>query len=329
MTTAASPPTLARRPAPPAFDRRRHPYWLAVLVFIVLFGVNVALQPRFIEPGSIVSNLTSYLPLMILAVGQTYVVLGGSVDLSIGSVVSLVNVVTVTSVERFGGTPTAVALGILLGLAVGLAAGALNGLAVGVFGLQPIVATFATSIIFGGLALYVMPQAGGSIPDFYFQTYAGTLAGVPVPLLILAALIAGNALLARTSFYTYLLALGGNRQGAFQTGLPVVGVQVRSHILTGACAALASLCILGETASGDPLLGPAFTLSSVSAVVLGGTPLSGGAGSIVGSLLGGATLGLINSVIFFSRLPYYLQPLVQGLIILLALAGGVLVSRKR
>jgi len=312
-----------------SLNLRRYPYWLAGAVFIALFSINVCLQPRFIEWGSIQSNLTTYLPLIILTTGQTYVVLGGSVDLSIGAIVSLVNVLGVRSIEYLGGSPTAILEGIGLSLAVGLGAGFLNGIAVGLLRLQPIVATFATSIVFSGLALYVMPQAGGTLPDSYFQTYSGSILWLPVPLLILIVTLVATTLVSKSRFYTYLLATGGNGQAAFQTGLPIKTIRVQSHIIAGLAAAVASLCILGETGSGDPLLGPAFTLSTVSGVVLGGTALSGGFGSITGSVLGAATLGLINSLIFFSKLPYYLQPLVQGVIILAALAGGVFVSRKQ
>jgi ribose transport system permease protein len=310
-------------------NARKHPYWLACIVFVVLFGVNVALQSGFIQWSSIQSNITSYLPLMILAIGQTYVILGGSVDLSIGAIVSLVNVVTVRVIEMYGGSVLGVLMGMGLGLLAGLGAGLLNGFAVGWLRLQPIVATFATSIIFGGLALYVMPQAGGALPDFYSEIYSNDFLGVPVPILILIFVLVLTTIISKTRFYTHLLATGGNSQAAYQTGLPVISIRIRSHAITGIAAAVATFCILGETASGDPLLGPAFTLSSVSAVVLGGTALSGGFGSIAGSVIGAATLGLINSLIFFSQLVYYLQPLVQGLIILAALAGGVFVSRRK
>src|SRR6476620_8765844 len=158
-------------------NARKHPYWLAGLVFVVLFGVNVALQSGFIQWSSIQSNSTSDLPLIILAIVQTCVILGGSVDLSMGAIVSLVNVITVRVIEVSGGSVSGVLMGLGLGLLAGLGAGLLNGLAVGLLRLQPIVATFATSIIFGGLSLYVMPQAGGALPDFYAGIYSNDFLG--------------------------------------------------------------------------------------------------------------------------------------------------------
>jgi len=307
---------------------RRLPWALPAALFVVLCLVNALLQPSFLKPAVMVSNLGTFLPLAIIAVGQTYVILGGSIDLSLGAIVSLVNVVVVGVVEATGAFVWTLPAGIAAGLAVGAVCGTLNGVVLGVLRLQPIVTTFASSIVFGGVALWVRPEAGGALPDVYFELYAGTVLGVATPLLVLALVLATTALLSRTRFYTYLLATGGGQQAAFQTGLPVRGVRVASHALAGLFAALAALCVLGETAAGDPLMGQAFTLTSVSAVVLGCTSLSGGAGTVAGSVLGAVVIGLINNVIFFAKLPFVYQSMVQGLIILAALAGGVLVTRR-
>ncbi len=308
---------------------RRVPWALPAALFLILAAVNAILQPSFVKPAVVVSNLGTFLPLAIISVGQTYVILGGSIDLSLGAIVSLVNVVVVGVVEGMGASPWALTVGIVAGLGTGLTCGTLNGLVLGVLRLQPIVTTFATSIVFGGLAIWVLPQAGGSLPDAYFEAYSGSVLGVfPTPVLILLAVLGLAALLSRTRFYTYLLATGGGLQAAFQTGLPVPRVKIASHVLAGLLASVAALCVLGETAAGDPLMGQAFTLTSVSAVVLGCTSLSGGAGTVVGSVLGAIMIGLINNVIFFAKLPFVYQSMVQGLIILAALAGGVLVTRR-
>ena len=132
------------------------------------------------------------------------------------------------------------------------------------------------------------------------------------------------AWVARTGFHTHLTAVGANRQGTYQTGLPVAPIRIVSHLMAGGMAAVAALCILGVTGAGDPLMGQAFTLGSVSAVVLGGIALSGGWGHV----LGGAILGFINNIIFFANIPYQFQSIVQGVIILAVLAAGIFVSRK-
>ncbi|HET8729033.1 MAG TPA: ABC transporter permease [Alphaproteobacteria bacterium] len=314
--------------APARFELRRHPWLLSVAFFLLLCAVNVALQPSFLRPMVMMSNVSTFLPLVLVAIGQTYVVLAGDIDLSVGTIISLVNVVVVTAIEALGGSGAAILGGILIGCLTGVAAGVFNGVCVAVLRFQPIVTTFATGIIFAGLALWVLPQAGTPAPEAYWRTYAEPFLGLRLVVWLLAAAVVFVLVIARTRYYRSLLATGGNIQAAFQTGLPVIRIRIAGYALSGLFAAFAALCLVGETASGDPLLGGAFTLSSVSAVVLGGTALSGGIGGAIGSVFGAMILGLINNVIFFAGLPFEFQGLVQGLIVLVALAGGVFVSRR-
>lgn len=312
----------------PRRDLRRHRWLLALVFLVILFGINALLQPELLSSDVLMSNLTSFLPLILVAIGQTYVVLAGDIDLSAGAVIALVNVSVVTLVESLGGDSSAVLIAIPAGLGIGLVCGLLNGVCVAVFRFQPLVTTFATSIIFGGAALWVLPQAGGMVPESYWRTYSGSIAGLRVTLLILLAACALAIILARSVWYRRLLATGGNLVAAYQTGLPVAWLRLSAYVVSAVMASIAALCLVGETASADPLLGPSFTLSSVSAVVLGGTALAGGSGGVLGSILGALILGLVNNVVFFADLPYAMQDLVKGLIILAALAGGVLVSRR-
>jgi ribose transport system permease protein len=304
--------------------------WLMTLATLTCLVVtNVILQPNFLQPAVVQSNLTTFLPLILVAVGQTYVVLAGDVDLSVGAIAALVNVVTVSVIAAMGGTGLlAVFAGLGAGMATGLLCGAINGGLVAYCRLQPIVTTFATGIIFSALALAVLPQAGLGVPEVYWKTYGGAIASVPFVLVVLLSAIVVIVFVAARPFQAHLLAVGGNRAGAFQTGLPTLAIRIKAFMLSGVFSATAALCLTGETASGDPLLGQSLALSSVSAVVLGGTALSGGFGGPLGSVLGAFVLGMIGNVIFFAGLPFAYQTLVQGLIVLAALAGGVLMTRR-
>jgi len=307
----------------------RHPYLMAMIVFLVLCVVNAILQPTFLRFGVATSNVAAFLPMALVAIGQTYVVLASDIDLSAGAIVSVVNVVVVSIIEGMGGTGASVAVGLALGIAVGLICGAINGLCVAYLRFQPIVTTFATGIVFAGFALWVLPEAGKQVPPEFYLAYAGAVLGVPTVLWILVAAIAFAAIVARTRFYQALRATGGNMQAAYQTGVPVARVRLGAYMLSGLFSACAGLALVGETASGDPLIGGALTLASVTAVVLGGTALSGCTGGVAGSILGAFILGMINNVIFFAQLPFEWQGLIQGLIILAALAGGVVMARGR
>ncbi|MCP4692128.1 MAG: ABC transporter permease [Desulfobacterales bacterium] len=306
----------------------RRPYLPAIAVCALLFILNGVLQPRTLRPESIVGDITTYLPMILLAVGQTYVVFVGDIDLSVGSIISLVNVVTVSVMAAMGDGVGAILAGVSAGMLVGALCGAFNGFFVAVLRFQPIVATFAAGIVFAGLALWVLPSAGLPTPDAYWETYGENLAGVPFVLWVLAGIAAVVGLIANLVFQRSLLAVGGHRESAYQSGLPVARLRVRAYILCGAFAALAALCLTGDTGSGDPLLGAKSTLGSVAAVVLGGTALSGGRGSAVGSIFGAVILGLAGSFVFFAGVPFEYQNLVQGLIVLGALAGGVAAARR-
>jgi ribose transport system permease protein len=306
----------------------RRPWLLAAAVFIALSVVNAALQPTFLTVSVAASNLSAFLPLILLAIGQTYVILGSDIDLSNGGIVSLVNVAVVELIERFGQSGGSYAIGVAVGLAIGVLGGVLNGFCVAYLRFQPIVTTFATSVIFVGLALWVLPQAGGQVPPEFYNVYSGDTLAVPNVLIMLIAAMVLTTVIAHTRLYQALRAIGGNMQAAFYAGVPVARVRLAAYVFSGFFAALCGLALVGETASGDPLIGGALTLSSVTAVVLGGTSLSGCVGSVTGSILGGLILGLINNVIFFAHVPFEWQGLIQGAIILAALSGGVAMARR-
>ena len=312
-----------------ALSTRRRPYLLAMVVFLVLCVINTILQPSFLRFGVAASNVAAFLPMALVAIGQTYVVLASDIDLSAGTIVSLVNVVVVSIIDGMGGSGASIALGLAVGLTLGLVAGLFNGLCVAVLRFQPIVATFASGIVFAGIALWILPEAGKQVPPVVYEAYAGAILGVPAVVLILLAAMGVAAFVARTPFYYALRATGGNMQAAYQSGVPVARVRIGAYTMSGLFSALAAFALVGETASGDPLIGGALTLSSVTAVVLGGTALKGCIGGAAGSILGAFILGLINNVIFFAQLPFEWQGLIQGVIILAALAGGVVMARGR
>jgi ribose transport system permease protein len=309
-------------------DLTRRPYLPAIAVSLLLFILNGFLQPKTLRLVAIVADISTYLPLILLAVGQTYVVLASDIDLSVGSIISLANVVTVSVMAALGGSHGAIIAGILVGMLVGIMCGAFNGFCVAVLRFQPIVSTFASGIIFAGIALWILPQAGLAAPDAYWETYGDNLVGIPFVLWILAAMAVTVALIANLVLSRSLLAVGGNIQSAYRSGLPVPRLRISAYILCGLFSAISALCLTGDTASGDPLLGAKMTLGSVAAVVLGGTALSGGRGNPLGSIFGAVILGLIGSVVFFAGVPFEYQNLVQGLIVLAALAGGVTVARR-
>lgn len=326
MSTAASSAPAGHGGFKRALER--FPFVPALLILVALLALNGYFSPNSLSFRALTGLISTYLALMMLAVAQTYVVYAGDIDLSAGAIVSLVNVVIVVLMERLGGSGLSVFAALAVGLATGLACGIVNGVMVAALRLQAIVATFATSIFFTGLALYVLPVAGTPAPATFWRTYGGRIFEVPFVLYVVALLALVLFMAARTRLATQLLAVGDDSQAAFQSGLPVTAIRIKGYALCGVFAALAAFCITGDTASGDPLVGGKMTLFSVAAVVLGGSALSGGYGTMVGSVIGALIIGLINSLVYFVGTPSEWQNLVQGLAILVALTAGIVVGRR-
>ncbi len=319
---------------PPAKQNRlralflRYPFLPALVIMAVLLAANGLFSPNSVSFRGLTGLVSTYLALMILSVAQTYVVYAADIDLSVGAIVSLVNVSIIMLMQAWGGEPMTV-LGVLaVGTLLGAACGLINGFVVAVLRLQAIVATFATGIFFTGFALYVLPVAGTPAPRAFWRTYGGRVLEVPFVLWALVGTAVLLFLIARTRLALQLLAVGDNAQSAYQSGLPVTLIRLKGYVLCGVFSAFAAFCVTGDTASGDPLVGGKMTLYSVAAVVLGGSALSGGFGTVTGSLFGALIIGLINALVYFVGTPSEWQNFVQGLAILVALLLGVLISRR-
>lgn len=299
----------------------RYPFLFALLLLIIAIVLNVILQPNLLETRVMNGNIRTFLPLIILTVGQTIVIIGGGIDLSVGSMVSLVTAVLVTNMSPEAG-PGQILLVVALGCAVGMAAGALNGVGVALLRLPPIVTTYATSFIFSGLALWILPRPGGSMPDALARWYrTATPLGIPLGIWIAILLVLVWYVVRNTKYGNNLFAVGGNAQAAYATAVPVTRVIFSTYVIAGLMAAFAALALTLGTSSGDPRIGDAMTLDSIVAVVLGGTRLSGGQGGVAGSIMGVIILGLIRNIISFADVPSWYQTLVDALIIIIALAG--------
>jgi len=306
----------------------RHPYLFALLLLIVALGVNLYLQPNLLNRRVLSGNLRIFLPLMLLAAGQAIVVIGGGIDLSVGAMVSMVNTILVTLITRESGT-SEILTGILAALGAGMAAGLVNGLCVAYLRLQPIVTTYATSFIFSGVALWILPRPGGLLPSSMTELYRATPLALPLSLWI--AVLTGVIWVGvrRTRFARFLFAVGGDPEAAYATGIPVSLMRLSTYVIAGLMSSVSALALTLNTGTGDPRIGDAMTLTSIVAVVLGGTRLSGGQGGVIGTLMGAVVLGTIRNIISFANVPTWSQTLVDALIIVGALAGPGLIRLIR
>lgn len=306
----------------------RHPYLFALLLLLVGLGVNYYFHPNLFDTRVLSGNMRIFFPLMLISAGQAVVIIGGGIDLSVGAMVSMVNAILVTLITRDAAAGDILS-GALVAIAAGMAAGTLNGLCVALLRLQPIVTTYATSFIFAGVALWVLPRPGGLLPAELTGAYRANPLSIPLTLWLAVALGVAWVALRRTRFSRFLYAVGGDPEAAYATGVRVSLIRLSTYIIAGLMAALAAMALTLNTGTGDPRIGDGMTLPSIVAVVLGGTRLSGGQGGVIGTLIGVVILGIIRNIISFANVPTWWQTLVDASIIVAALAGPGLVRLIR
>ncbi len=304
----------------------KNSFLFALILLGVVVLINYSFQDNLFEPRVLNRNLRNFLPLIILVIGQAIVIIGGGIDLSVGAMVSMCNAIFVTLITSES-TGTEIATAVVIMCLAGCAAGAFNGIAVAYLRLQPIVTTYATSFIYAGIALYILPRPGGDVPRELSNAYRQPIAGgdIPVAFLVMGILVLIWWLARETRFGQYLYATGDDPNSAYTTGIPVSFVKFSTYVIAGLFSALAALALTLSIGSGSPRIGDAMTLDSIVAVVLGGTRLRGGQGGIFGAMLGVIILGVVRNIISFADVPTWSQTLVDALIILGALAtsGGL------
>ncbi len=315
---------------------------ILVLVVIVLMAiVNTAAHGAFLRPGNIVQVLRQITYNCILGVGQTFVIITAGIDLSIGSLVSLTGVVMalVANSLHIGGLPLLIVT-LLAGLAVGAAAGWVNAIPVVKLNLPPFITTFAmlevtlglSYIISGGRPVAVTSNAFAGVGYGSFLggvTKALHLPSIPTPVIwMIAVIVIASVLLNRTRFGRYVFALGGNEEAARLAGVNVGRVKTLVYVISGMCAAVVGFLYMALFSSGSPQTGTGDELlEAIAAVVVGGTSLMGGQGSIVGTFFGALLIGLLYNAMNLIHVDSYLQKVVLGVVILLAVVLDEL--RKR
>lgn len=298
--------------------------YTTLLLLIAALSVNIALQPNFFSTYGLSSTFATLLPPALIAVAQTFVVLTGGIDLSIGASVTLA---AVTAVVIMDGKPEMVTPALLAAIGVGMTCGLVNGLVVALLRLQPIIATFALSFVYSGLALLVLPKPGGAVAPNLISAYRATHFGVPATLWALLTVIVAWILLKRTRLVRHIFAIGGDSEAAYASLVPVTRVRILTYVLAGFFAGLAAIALSMNAGAGDPFLGTELALTSVAAVVIGGAALKGGRGGAIGSIIGAVILVLIGNIISFADVPTTYRQLTSGVIIIAALALSSLTSK--
>jgi ribose transport system permease protein len=308
----------------------RHPYLLTLVIFLFALLVNLYFQKSILQLDTINNNLRVFLPLILLAAGQSIVILTGGIDISVGAIVSIVSALLATRVG-LEGTTSQTLLWFGIALLVGIIAGCINGFFISYLRLQPIITTYATSFLYGGLALFILPQPGGGIPADVANVYrTGNPMGLHWAFYVIPVFVLLWVLIRQTRYGRYLFAVGGKAQAAYETAVPVNQVIFSTYVISGFMAALSGICIILLTGSGNPQIGDPMTLQAITAVVIGGTAMSGGVGGVAGPIMGAITLGVIKNIISFANIDTWWQTFVNAMIIVTALAApGIILLFRR
>ncbi|MFR7443315.1 MAG: ABC transporter permease [Sellimonas intestinalis] len=295
------------------------------VMFIIAIGLTL-LTPKFMTVNNVISVLRQISNNVFLALGMTMVIILGRIDLSVGSIVAMSGTLTVGFMVN-NGLPmaAAIAAGLLLGAVVGL----VNGIIVATFKVPAFIVTLATMNIAKGIAyIYSKGQSTRITDDSFAMLGTGYLFGIiPLPVAYMILLIVVFAiLLGKTKFGTYIYAVGGNRESARLSGVPIKKIEILVFTITGVLAAFAGIVLASRMYSGQPSIRPKATKwMQIAACVLGGVSMSGGVGRISGTVFGAIVIGIISNGLNLMGVSSFWQLVVRRLIIL---AAVILDSRK-
>jgi ribose/xylose/arabinose/galactoside ABC-type transport system permease subunit len=302
---------------------RRAKEYALVAVTLAVAVVFAAIAPGFFSVQNLVNIALSIAVTGILAVGMTAVMVTGGIDLSVGSVVALSGVAAAIGAAH-GGSPLLV--GAVLALGVGLLTGVVNGTLVAYLRVPAFIATLAMLTAARGVAFLVSGgQSHGDLPDSFGWLGRTVVLGVPTPVIVMAAVMAGGAfLLKRTVFGRHVYAIGGNTEAAWLAGINTRRAIWTVYVLNGLLVGIGGLTLASRLGAGVPNAGVQYELDVIAACVVGGTSLTGGRGTIAGTLWGTVFIGVLTNGLNLANVDPYVQKIALGVVIVIAVVGDQL-----
>ena len=288
-----------------------------VALFIVLLLLNIASNPQTFGLEQLPVTIGFAAPIVLVAFATTPSLLMGSggIDLSVGPVMGLVNVVIIYQlVERFDVKSPFILIPAALG--IGVAAGLINGIIVAFIRIQPIVATLGTYLVYVGLTVLIAPTPGGQAPE-WLATLAGTFSFVPI---VVALLIWWG--FRHLPFYEHLMAYGGDERAVYTSGINVKSIRIGAFAFGGLFAGLGGLSLSAVLGSADPTVGANYTLLGIAAAALGGISLAGGRGGMLRALLGALAIFLLQNLLTFWNVSSFVLQVAYGTILVVAVTAN-------
>jgi ribose/xylose/arabinose/galactoside ABC-type transport system permease subunit len=294
---------------------------------LMLCAVLWALTPYFLTVSNLLNVAEQTSINAIVAVGMTFVIVSGGIDLSVGSMVALSGVVLGSALQSAHAPPAA----ILLAFAAGVACGLANGALISWGGLPPFIVTLGTmSIARGAALLYTEGRPISGFGSGFRSLATGRIGFVPAPVILMAAVyLAAHFVLTRTTFGRYVYAIGGNEEATRLSGVPVRFHKTMIYGVSGLASAIAAIILTARLNSAQPIAGIMYELDAIAATVIGGTSLMGGEGTIGGTLVGALIMGVLRNGLNLLGVSSFLQQIVIGGVIVVAVLLDTVLKRKR
>lgn len=305
-----------------------HSFKNSLLKYKTLFGLLVLciiisiVSPRFLTITNLRNVLTQLSVNAVIAAGMSFVILTGGIDLSVGSIVAICGAIAATLTKSTGNVFISVLAALIFGAFIGL----INGLIIAKGKIQAFIATLGTMTIFRGVTyVYTNGTPVSGLGQDFMTIGNNKILGIPVPVIIMVIIfIIGFYLLTQVRYGRYVYALGGNEDSARLSGINTQKIKTLVYVISGIMASIGGIIVTSRIGSASPNAGSGFELDAIAAVVLGGTSLAGGEGSIIGTIIGAMIIGVLNNGLNLMNVSPFYQQIVKGLVILFA----VMIDKK-
>ncbi len=297
----------------------RHATYVIFAAVLIWYGVQA---PTFLMPESLANIVKQSSFIGIAAIGMTIVLLTGGIDLSVGSVMFLAPLIAGYAMRELG---VPVPVGFVVALAAGLTMGLINAIFIVWLRVIPFIVTLATLFLYRGFGTWLTSSTAFDFKEDFRAFGLSSFAGIPTPILFFAAIaILAHVVLAHTTFGRQIYALGNDREAARKAGVNLRLVEMKVYVICSACAAISGFVLIAQIGRLDAGFGEGREFDVIAAAVLGGASLFGGVGSAFGAVVGATLIQTVKLGLVFTGVNLYLQPMMQGAIIILAvLADGV------
>ncbi|MCW2620293.1 MAG: transporter permease [Modestobacter sp.] len=315
--------------APSWFSETLRRNWMSIGIFILLVLLVLIFVPTFFQGPNLLNVGRQSALVGIIAIGMTFVILTGGIDLSVGAILAVSGVTTAMLINQGMLLPAAGACGLLVGAAIGV----VNGLGVALLKIQPFIMTLATMVAAQGLSLRLTnggPEQFNGTDGLFTLMGSGDVLGLPGPFVIFLVIsILGILALRYLPFGRFLYAIGGSMEAARLSGVRTNRVIIVAYAISGLCAGLAGVMTAARLGVGDPTAGSLSNLDAITAVVIGGTSLAGGIGGAVGTVFGALLLAVISNVMNLIGISPFDQQIVKGAVIVIAVLLAARGARRR